>query len=1166
MTPGSRVGPYELVAELGAGGMGEVYRARDARLQREVALKILPRALAGDPAHVERFHREARAIAALSHPNIVTIHSVEEAGGTHFLTMELIEGRSLDSDLPATGYPLPQLLEIGMALADGLAAAHERGIVHRDLKPSNVMIDRRGRVKLLDFGLAKDTGLDGAAEMETRAPLTHAGLIVGTMPYMAPEQIEGRAVDPRTDIFSLGIVLYELAAGERPFAGDSSARLMAAILRDEPQPVADRRPDLPPAFGRVVSRCLEKRPDDRVQTARDVFNELKSQLRESSVSTVARPVPAPPRVEAVRPPSSGADRTTGVWTTVLPFTARGDDADITALAEGLTEDVTAGLIKFPYLKIVAASGPQRPASARYVVQGNLRRAGSMLRVAVELTDSESGVHLWAERFDREFAPSRIFEIQDDLAARVIVNVGDSNGALVRALAAALHDRDAYSLTVDELVWRTFAADRRGDPAENAQLVDALETALGRDPAHAEGWASLAWLCGRARLNPAVAVTDPVARQRAAARRAIDIDPANQRGWCELATAAFYDRDEAAFKPAADRAMELNPLNANIMAFLSHLIGYTGDWSRGCEILERTMALGGQQPDWYYYLPFANHFRLGEYEKAWDVIKRVNMAEYPWTLISVAAVAARLERWDDVRSSVATIRRVAPWFLDPENAVASVRLMHWDERLVADRDAAYRDALQYEERGTTSQRPQSSSSARAAAQSIAVLPFANLSADPENEYFGDGLAEEILNALAAVEGLNVIARTSAFAFKGKADDVRKIGEQLGVGTVLEGSVRRSGTRVRVGVQLVDTRSGTHLWSQRYDRDITDIFAVQDDVAQAIAVALRGTLAPAALTRRYTPGVPAYEAFLKGRAQLIRFTPDSWARARTYLEDAVALDPDYAEPHAELALGYFICGMHGMAPMREVAPVVRAEAERALALDPSNERPRFVLGGVALAGDYDWDAATAHFAASMRGPGVPAHAYWIHASLVLHALGRFEESSAEMKRAVEQDPLNATWHGILAAHLVAAGRLEDGLAAARRANEIEPNYYVSLLMLGSTLWASGRQTEALDALRESHRQAPWFGISAGYLATALRQAGHDEEAERVLATMGPTPRPLWGLVRHELMVGSLDTAADLFERMIEERDPFALVYAISEATQPLRQHPRWPAIAAAMKLPA
>jgi TolB-like protein/Tfp pilus assembly protein PilF len=1164
---GESVGPYRVVSKLGEGGMGEVYRARDSRLQREIALKILPAALAADPAHVERFRREARAVAALTHPNIVTIHSVEEADGVHFLTMELIEGRPLDRELPASGCPVPQLIEIGMALADGLAAAHERGIVHRDLKPANVMIDRHGRVKILDFGLAKTTALDALAQAETRAPLTNAGLVVGTMPYMAPEQIEGRTVDARTDIFALGAVLYELATGERPFAGESSAMLMTAILRDDPRPVADRRSDLPSAFGRLVSRCLEKRPNDRIQTARDVYNELRAQQREFVTPSSARPAVVSSSAGPARPaPSSGANRATGLWTTVLPFTARGGDPDLIALAEGLTEDVTAGLIKFPYLKIVAASGSERPTNARYVVQGNLRRAGSMLRVTVELVDSESGVHLLADRFDREFTPARIFEIQDDLAARVIVNVGDNNGALVRAMAATVHDRAISSLTIDELIWRGFAAERRGDPEENGRVIEALEAALVRDSAHAEGWAALAQLYGRAHLDPSTGVVDPVARQRAAARRAIDIDPANQRGWCELATAAFYDRDAPAFRSAAERALALNPWNANVVAFLSHLIAYSGDWQRGMEMLARTMAIAGQHPGWFHFMPFVNHFRLGQYEQAWEVIKRINMDEYPWTLASLAMTAVRLGRWDDVRSALATLRRVAPWFLDPDTALASLRKLLWDETIVEQEAAALREALEYEARGTVNKRSLSSPAHPSAQrQSIAVLPFANLSADPENEYFGDGLAEDILNALTSVEGLTVIARTSAFAFKGKSDDVRKIGESLGVGTVLEGSVRRAGARVRVTAQLVDTGSGTHLWSQRYDRDITDIFAVQDEVARAIAVALRGTLAQSAQARRYTPGVPAYEAFLKGRAQLIRFTPDSWQRARTYFDQAIALEPDYADAHAELALGYFICGMHGMAPMREVAPFVREEATRALALDPSNEQPRFVLGAIALAHDYDWDAARAHFAASMSGPNVPGHARWIYASLYLHALGRFDESSAELKRAVEQDPLNATWHGILAAHLGATGRLDEAMTAAVRAHEIEPTYFLPHHMLGELHWLAGRYAEAIEAFRESHRLAPWFSITSGHLALVLRRTEQDADADRILATMGPTPRPMWGRVRYELGAGSLDTAADSYERMIADRDPFALVYAMSDATKPLRGHPRWPALAAMMNLP-
>ncbi|HEY7185085.1 MAG TPA: hypothetical protein VH436_00990, partial [Vicinamibacterales bacterium] len=249
----------------------------------------------------------------------------------------------------------------------------------------------------------------------------------------------------------------------------------------------------------------------------------------------------------------------------------------------------------------------------------------------------------------------------------------------------------------------------------------------------------------------------MARQRAAARRAIDIDPTNQRGWCELATAAFFDRDAAAFRSVRERALALNPLNANVVAFLSHLIAYSGEWERGIQLLERPLSLTSQHPGWYYFMPFVNHFRLGEYERAWEVIKRINMSEYPWTLTSLAMTAVRLERWDDVRSSLATLRRVAPWFVDPDTAMLSLRKLLWDESIVEQQAAALREALDYDARGASEKRPSSSPAhVSAHTKSIAVLPFANLSADPENEYFGDGLAEDILNALTGVPGLNVIA--------------------------------------------------------------------------------------------------------------------------------------------------------------------------------------------------------------------------------------------------------------------------------------------------------------------------------------------------------------------------------------------------------------------------
>jgi tetratricopeptide (TPR) repeat protein len=287
---------------------------------------------------------------------------------------------------------------------------------------------------------------------------------------------------------------------------------------------------------------------------------------------------------------------------------------------------------------------------------------------------------------------------------------------------------------------------------------------------------------------------------------------------------------------------------------------------------------------------------------------------------------------------------------------------------------------------------------------------------------------------------VIARTSAFSFKGKNEDVRHIAQALGVTNVLEGSVRRAGDRIRVTAQLIAADDGTHLWSERYDRPVTDVFAMQDEIASAITTALKGRLGGAlASPRHYTPRLSAYETFLRGRAHLTQFTPDAWNRAKGLFEQAIALDAEYADPHAELALGYFICGMHGIRPMREVAPFVRAEVDRALDLNPSDPRPRFLLGAIALVHDYDWKAAETHFAASMNVPDVSGHARWIYASLYLRGLGRFEESADEMGRAVQHDPLNATWHAIWGAHLFDAKRFDQAIDEGLRATELEPNYF-------------------------------------------------------------------------------------------------------------------------------
>ena len=279
---GKLLAHYEIREKIGSGGMGEVYRAHDTRLDRDVALKIMPEAMANDPERSARFEREARAVAALKHPNIVTIYSVEEADGIRFLTMELVEGRTLTGIIPAGGLPLGRFFDLAVQLADAVSAAHAKGITHRDLKPDNIMLEQDHRVKVLDFGLAKllEGALGSDATMAIAPHSTREGHILGTVAYMSPEQAEGKPVDPRSDVFSLGIILYEMITGERPFQGGTQISTLTAILRDTPPAVHERKPMAPRHLDRIVQRCLEKEPDRRYESARGLRNDLDSLKKE----------------------------------------------------------------------------------------------------------------------------------------------------------------------------------------------------------------------------------------------------------------------------------------------------------------------------------------------------------------------------------------------------------------------------------------------------------------------------------------------------------------------------------------------------------------------------------------------------------------------------------------------------------------------------------------------------------------------------------------------------------------------------------------------------------------------------------------------------------------------------------------------------------------------
>jgi serine/threonine protein kinase/cytochrome c-type biogenesis protein CcmH/NrfG len=760
LTPGSRLGPYEIVAPLGAGGMGEVYRARDTRLGRDVAIKVLPGDVASHPDRLARLEREARAVAALSHPNIVVLHSIEDAGGVRFLTMELVDGRSLDQLVTPGGLPLARLLDLAIPLADALVAAHERGVVHRDLKPANVMVTRDGRVKVLDFGLARFPAAGGGLA-ETQAatvatPVSAAGQVVGTVPYMAPEQIRGEAVDARSDLFSLGILLYELATGRRPFAGSTTADVSSAILRDPPPPVSGVRADLPPDVGRIIGRCLEKDPERRVQTAKDVRNELEL-LRGSAVS------------------------------------------------------------------------------------------------------STSG----------------------------------------------------------------FAAAPAAPPAHDAP-------------------------------------------------------------------------------------------------------------------------------------------------------------------------------------------------------------------------------------------------------SIAVLPFVNRSRDQEDEYFADGLADELLNVLAKIRGLRVAARTSSFQFKGTAEDLAAIGRKLNVATLLEGSLRKSGNRVRISVQLVKVADGFQLWSETYDRTLDDIFAVQDDIAQAVVKELRATLLGetqdskasgevraevAAAAKGRGANAEAHRLYLLGRYLVNRLSGDDIHHGIEYLRRAVATEPGHALAWAYLAFSEVVAANVGTVLVEEAIPRARTAAERALALEPDLAEAHLALGSIRHWHDFDWaGAGTSYRRALELAPGNPdvQRAAGIHAC----ACDRTEEGLELCRRSADQDPLAVIGYNILGRYLRYAGHMEEAESALRRAIELSPEATTTRLLLALVLEDTGRRDEALA---ETEREpADWARLYG--LAILHHRAGRAAESDRALRELTATRSAdaAYQIGVAHAVRGEADQAFAWLERALAQHDSGLANAHLDPLLRPVHFDPRWTAL--------
>lgn len=681
VVPGSRIGRYEVRGTLGVGGMGTVYRAHDPRLTRDIAIKILSEDVASNADSLARFIREARAVAALNHPHIVTIHSTEDADGVQFITMELIEGRTLDQLIAKSGLSLVQFFNVSLAIADALSAVHRKQITHRDLKPGNVMVTESGLVKVLDFGLARGGEMDQTEQMTL---MTQAGMVLGTAPYLSPEQVEARPVDPRSDIFSFGIVMYEMLTGSRPFKGATRPSLMLSILKDHPAAVSQFRGDVPDGLAELIGECLEKNPRDRAQTMQEILIRLKAHRRawESGQSSE-------PRASSARTTASEESR---FRIAVLPFQVHGSSTDAEALADGLTDDITAGLGRFPYLRVVsrpeaeAAKGRAADAraaalvGARYLVEGAVRSAGHVARLNVRLINVETAGHLWAETYDRQLSPSNVFGVQDDLTNRIVATVADSAGVLVRSMAESIGDTALDDLSIDEIILRFFAYTQTLRADEHASLRAALERALDIAPSHALGWGCLASLYEYEHANGFNPRPESQSRARKAAERSVELDPTCQQGWRQLAVRCHFERDLIGLRTAAERTIELNPLSTSA-GYVGVFLAYAGDWERGLSLVRRAIDLTPQHLNTLHNVLSVDHYRRGEYEEALTQVKRSNLPNYVGTQFLIAAVAGQLGRVTEAKAACDALRRNHPAHMAPEQARDLLAGFLWENNLV-----------------------------------------------------------------------------------------------------------------------------------------------------------------------------------------------------------------------------------------------------------------------------------------------------------------------------------------------------------------------------------------------------------------------------------------------------------------------------------------------------
>jgi eukaryotic-like serine/threonine-protein kinase len=1104
---GRRLGRFEVEARVGAGGMGEVYRARDPVLGRPVALKLIPAHLGADPERARRFRQEALAASALNHPNILTVHEILELPERDVLVTELVEGVTLEERLAAGPLAAAEALDIATQIARALAAAHAVGIVHRDVKPGNVMIREDGLVKLLDFGIAKSLAV--APEEDGTSP----GQVIGTVASMSPEQARGLPVDARTDVWSLGVILYQLATGESPFRAGSSSDTLAAILTRDPPPPSALRPGLPAALDRVVARALAKDRDARYADGAALQAELE-RVRDGLRQARGRR-PAAWRTAAAGGLLAAVVLAGGVWyarasagsaidsLAVLPLVNTGGDPGLDYLSDGIAESLIQSLAEAEGLRVASQTASFRYRGAgvesgavakelgvRGVLTGRMTPREDGLAVSLELIDGRDASHVWGARYEVETA---------ELASLHETVARDLRRTLRRRSSRAQSERLERRGTRDARAYQLYLQGRfhwhRPLPADYHRSRDFFLRAIELDPDYALAWSGLANYYGRGAAQGMIAPEEAWPRAEQAGRRALALDPDLPEAQTVEASVLFYWRREwAEGERRLRRAVEVFP-EAN--AHLSGILSLTG---RVDEALELQRRAADYDPNEVRPSRQAAIFRFysRRYEQAVEEARSTLQID-----------GTDVPSWEILGDSLHQLGRSG-------EAVAAWR------------------------------------------QSLLLEGLPEVAAEIER-----ALAESGPEAAMRALGRGRLAALEDRAARGEYVPAFQLARQaLRAGdreAALDQAIRALEERNRLALDLLsDPLFDSIRDHPRFVEGVRRLgLPGAGDFAARARAGRVGSIAPDDPGREVDP--EARRLFLRGNYFWSKETPEDYHRSLDAFRRASEIDPSYTEAWAGLARYYSYGASTGLLDPAQAWPLAEQAWERGAALDPDLPRLAPSLASITLFGKRDWETGDRQLrrAAELLPETLNVLAFY------LHLLGRFDEAIAIRQRYFEVEPLSVRAHRSHGHALYLSGRFDEAAQQLRRALELDRNDVRSWELLGDALLELGRGEETVAAWRQALliEGRPELALT---LETTFERAGLDAAAaalarERLSLLEAARQRGAWvsayPLARLHLRAGNRETALEWALRAIEERTRFPLDLRVDPAFASLRDDPRF-----------